>query len=286
MYQDGWYHETSFFNSYTSGYKVKAHLHSERSKYQQIDVYETHAIGRLLTLDGKTMVSDIDEFVYHEVMGHIPFMCSKNPTKALVIGGGDGGVVRELAKHQRLERIDLVEIDERVIEVSKTYFPGCTSALSDPRVNVLAKDGTRFLTNIENEYDIICIDSTDPEDFASGLFTRDFYNSASKALTSDGIMVAQTENPFLDEYNIKKIYDNLRSCFKNVQSYWAPMLIYPGVFWTFAFASKGVRGDHLNSELTADMTRIQRDLKWYNMQWHKSAFALSNFQKKITGVGL
>jgi spermidine synthase len=240
--------------------------------------------GKLLLLDGKTMVSEQDEFVYHEVMAHIPYMSSRRCEKVLIIGGGDGGVVREFAKHKSVKQIDLVEIDERVIEVSREFFPDCTTALDDKRVNILATDGLSFIKTKTNEYDVIIIDSTDPEDFASGLFTREFYSDVYNALNEDGIMMNQTENPFLDEWNIKKIYRNMQNAFPVVQSFTAPMSIYPGVFWTFGYCSKKYRATDLNPEKIYVMQALERDLKWYNMDWHRAAFSLSNFHKNKIGL--
>lgn len=268
------------------GWKVKRVLHSEQSKFQKIDVIETDAVGKLLLLDGKTMVSDLDEFVYHEVMAHIPYMVTRKCDNVLIIGGGDGGVVREFTKHADIKSIDLVEIDERVIEVSKKYFPECTSGLSDKRVTVHAKDGFEFIKSKKNYYDIIVVDSTDPEDFASGLFTSEFYQDVHQALTEDGIMMNQTENPFLDEYGIKNIYSNMRSAFAFVSSFTAPMSIYPGVFWTFGFSSKRFQGTDINPAKRQKMYGLQRSLKWYNMDWHKGAFSISNFHKRKIGQDL
>lgn len=279
----GWMIEESFRNTFAMGFKVKSVLHSEQSKFQKIDVVETESVGKLLLLDGKTMVSDKDEFVYHEVVSHIPYMVSRNCKKVLIIGGGDGGVVREFVKHKDIERIDLVEIDERVIEVSKIYFPDCTSGLSDKRVRVLPEDGFAFIKRAKKEYDIIVVDSTDPVDFASGLFTDEFYQDVYNALTDDGIMMNQTENPFLDEFGIKDIYKNMRKVFPIVNSFNAPMLIYPGVYWTFGFSSKKYRPTDINPSKTLEMNSLQRSLKWYNMDWHKGTFAISNFHKNMIG---
>lgn len=286
MHQDGWFYERSFFKKFSMGWKVKKVLHSEQSQFQKIEVLETEAVGKLLLLDGKTMVSEVDEFIYHEVMAHIPYMVSEKVEKVLIIGGGDGGVVREFAKHKDIKQIDLVEIDERVIEVSRKFFPECTSALDDPRVNILPQDGFAFIKSKKNEYDIIIIDSTDPEDFASGLFTTEFYKDVYDALTDHGIMMNQTENPFLDEYGIKSIYTNMRNAFPFVQSFTAPMSIYPGVFWTFGFSSKKYLGTQIKSEKVQSMQSLQRELKWYNIDWHKGAFAISNFHKKKIGESL
>ena len=284
MLDNGWFFEKSFHNQFAMGWKVKSVLHSEQSKFQKIEVLQTDAIGKLLLLDGKTMVSEIDEFVYHEVMAHIPFSVSRKCDKVLIIGGGDGGVVREFAKHESIKQIDLVEIDERVIEISKEFFPECTSALEDKRVNILPKDGLEFIKSKKNEYDIIIVDSTDPEDFASGLFTSEFYQDVFNALTDDGIMMNQTENPFYDEWDIKKIYSNMRKAFPFVQSFMAPMLIYPGVYWTFGFCSKKYLGTDINPSKTQALHSLERDLKWYNTDWHRGAFKLSNFHKKKIGL--
>lgn len=275
--------ESFFYNSVTTTFKVTKVLHTEQSPWQKIDVYQTEGVGKLLTLNDKTMVSEKDEFVYHEVMSHIPYMVSRDTKKVLIIGGGDGGVVREFCRYSSIEQIDLVEIDQRVIDVSKIYFPECTVSLDDPRVKIYAEDGIKFIEGKENEYDIIVVDSTDPEDFASGLFTDTFYASVKKALTEAGIMVAQTENPFYDQFNIRSIYDNLRKAFPIVQSYSAPMIIYPGVNWTFAFASKVYRSEEIYQPKLAEFAAIADDLKWYNLDWHQAAFKMPNFHKKMLG---
>jgi spermidine synthase len=278
-----WFSEKYFHKNVSTSFKIKSVLHSEKSEYQKIEVLDTYGVGRLLLLDGKTMVSERDEFVYHEVMGHIPTMVHPNPKNVLIIGGGDGGIVREFVKHPNLERIDLVEIDERVISVCKEYFPDCTSGLSDKRVNVRPQDGIEYIKSYKNFFDIIIIDSTDPEDFAAGLFTKEFYSHVSDALTENGIMMAQTENPFYDEYGIINFYNNLRSVFPVVKSFNGPMLIYPGVYWTFAFASKGLIPTNINENKISFMEKLQENLKWYNMDWHRGAFSISNIHKKVTG---
>lgn len=280
---NGWFTERYFHKNVATSFKIKSVLHTEQSQYQKIEVLDTEAVGRLLLLDGKTMVSDHDEFVYHEVMGHIPSMVHPQIKNVLIIGGGDGGIVREYVKHPEIERIDLVEIDVRVIDVSKEFFPDCTSGLADKRVKICPQDGVEYIKSFKNFFDVIIIDSTDPEDFAAGLFTKEFYRHVSDALTENGIMMAQTENPFYDEYGIKKFYDNLREVYPVVKSFTGPMMIYPGVFWTFAYASKGLVPTILNEKKIPMMKELEKSLKWYNMDWHKGAFSLSNIHKKVTG---
>lgn len=283
LIENGWYSERYYHKNVATSFKIKSILHTEVSKFQKIDVLDTYAIGRLLLLDGKMMVSDHDEFVYHEVMGHIPTMIHPNAKRALIIGGGDGGIVREFVKHANLEEIHLVEIDERVVEVSKEFFPDIAQGLKDPRVSVLPMDGVEYIKSKKNYFDIIIIDSTDPEDFAAGLFTREFYSHVNEALTENGIMMAQTENPLYDEYGIKSFYDNLREVYPVVKSFTGPVLTYPGVYWTFAYASKSLVPTVLNESKVAFMKELEKTLKWYNMDWHKGAFNISNIHKKATG---
>ena len=149
---------------------------------------------------------------------------------------------------------------------------------------MIFEDGIEFIKTHKNQYDIIVIDSTDPENFASGLFTKEFYQYVNEALTATGIMVAQTENPFFDQFNIRAIYDNLRNAFPIVQSFSAPMVIYPGVFWTFAFASKLYKANELYHPKMEEYKAIKNQLRWYNLDWHRGAFLLSKFHRKITGV--
>jgi spermidine synthase len=278
-----WFYEKFYYNSYSQGFEVQEVLHTEQSKFQKIEVLQTKAVGRLLLLDGKCMVSEKDEFVYHEVVSHLPFMSHPNAKNILVIGGGDGGVVREFVKHSEIENIDLVEIDERVIEVSKEFFPECTSGLSDSRVTVHATDGIEFIKGKNNYYDIIVIDSTDPEDFALGLFTEEFYGNVKRALKTSGIMINQTENPFYDEFDLKEIYQNMRNHFSTVRSYHAPMMIYPGTYWTFGYSSNKTNPLEIVESKKEKMRELQKTLKWYNMDWHLGTFATGNFHKKIIG---
>lgn len=279
-----WQLEQFHHDTYVQGFKVKKKLFETQSKYQKITVVDTEAVGRLLLLDGKTMVSDADEFVYHELMGHIPLMTVANAKHILIIGGGDGGIVREVVKHPDIESVTLVEIDEEVVTVSKEFFPDCTSGLSHPKVKLVMEDGAAFLKNSSQLYDVIIIDSTDPENFASTLFTKEFYQTVKNKLTANGIMMAQTENPFLDTYSIKSIYDNLRSNFKNVFSLSAPMLIYPGVYWSFAYCSENTMPTKLREDKTAFMNTLAPSLKWYNPEWHLGAFQISNFHKRKIGT--
>ena len=176
--------------------RVDRQLYSGRSEFQRIDVFDSPEFGRFLTLDGYMMLTEKDEFIYHEMITHVPMAVHPHVRKALVIGAGDGGVVRELTRYPEIEQIDLVEIDQLVVEVCKKYLPQTACRFDDPRVQIHYEDGLKFVRTCEDEYDLIIVDSTDPFGPGEGLFTREFYGNCYKALKEDGIMVNQHESPF------------------------------------------------------------------------------------------
>ena len=257
-------------------------LYSETSPYQKVDVFSSRAFGNVLTLDGLMMVTERDEFFYHEMIVHIPMLTHKNPKNILVIGGGDGGTVRELLKHKSVEHIDMVEIDGLVVEASKKFFPTVSSELNNPKVNVLIQDAVEFIKDKEDIYDIVLIDSTDPIGPGEGLFNEKFYNNVKRALKKGGIVTPQTEGPFAQSENMKKTYHLLRKVFKNVAPYCGPMLTYPGGYWSWGFCSDDV-------EIPFDCTKIdekraqeiEKTCKIYNRMLHCAAFMVPNFVKEL-----
>ena len=176
--------------------KVDRQLYSSQSEFQRIDIFESPEFGRFLTLDGFMMLTEKDEFIYHEMIAHVPMAVNPSAKRILVIGGGDGGAVRELTRYPGIERIDLVEIDREVVEACKKYLPQTACRLDDPRVRVFYEDGLRFVRDKRDEYDLILVDSTDPFGPGEGLFTKEFYGNCFKALDEDGILVNQQESPF------------------------------------------------------------------------------------------
>ena len=257
-------------------------LYSETSPYQKVDVFSSRAFGNVLTLDGLMMVTERDEFFYHEMIVHIPMLTHKNPKNILVIGGGDGGTVRELLKHKSVEHIDMVEIDGLVVEASKKFFPTVSSELNNPKVNVLIQDAVEFIKDREDIYDIVLIDSTDPIGPGEGLFNEKFYNNVKRALKKGGIVTPQTEGPFAQSENMKKTYHLLRKVFKNVAPYCGPMPTYPGGYWSWGFCSDDV-------EIPFDCTKIdekraqeiEKTCKIYNRMLHCAAFMVPNFVKEL-----
>ncbi len=179
--------------------RVDRQLYSGQSEFQRIDIFDSVEFGRFLTLDGYMMLTEKDEFIYHEMIVHVPMAVMPRARNILVIGGGDGGTVRELTRYDGIEHIDLVEIDEEVVQASREYLPFTASALDDKRVSIYYEDGLKFIRYHENEYDLIIVDSTDPFGPGEGLFTKEFYGNCYKALTENGIMVNQHESPFYPE---------------------------------------------------------------------------------------
>lgn len=255
--------------------KIQNTLHSETTAYQKIDVLETEAFGKMLLLDGAVMLTERDEFIYHEMITHVPLFIHPHPRHVLIIGGGDGGTVREVLKHPTIEQIDLVEIDGRVIEICQTYFPEVSSRLNDPRVRLRVEDGISFAKNAKDCYDVVLVDSTDPVGPAEGLFKKAFYEDLYGSLRKDGMMVAQSESPFFHSSVIQKMVGVLREVFPIVKIYLASIPTYPSGLWSFAFCSK-----QYDPLLHFHPGELDFQTRYYNAEVHRSAFALPNFIKE------
>ena len=176
--------------------RVQRHLYSHKSEFQQIDIYDTPEFGKVLALDGNVMLTERDEFIYDEMITHVPMAVHPNVQDVLVIGAGDGGVVRELARYESIRRIDLVEMDEQVLDACRRYLPGNACRLDDDRVHIYFDNALRFIRRKHAQYDLIIVDSTDPFGPSEGYFTREFYGICYNALREDGIMVNQQGSPF------------------------------------------------------------------------------------------
>lgn len=261
--------------------KVEKQLYSGKSKYQRIDVFKSKEFGRFLTLDGYMMMTEKDEFIYHEMITHVPMAVHPGAKKILVIGAGDGGVLRELSRYECIESIDLVEIDEQVVNVCKKYLPKTACGFDDKRVNLYFQDGLRFIRKKENEYDIIIVDSTDPFGPGEGLFTKEFYGNCYKALKEDGIMVNQHESPFYknDAIAMERAHKRIVESFSISRVYQAHIPSYPSGHWLFGFASKkyhptiNLRSNEWNS--------LNIKTNYYNTNLHKGAFYLPTYVQNL-----
>ena len=260
--------------------KVDRQLFTGHSEFQRIDIFDSKEFGRFLALDGYMMLTEKDEFIYHEMIVHVPMAVHPNVKKVLVIGAGDGGVIRELCRYETIETIDMVEIDELVVEVSKKYLPTTACCFDDPRLNIYYQDGLKFVRTKENEYDLIIVDSTDPFGPGEGLFTREFYGNCFKALKEDGILVNQHESPYYEEYarGMKRAHKRIKECFPVCRVYQAHIPTYPSGHWLFGFASK--KYDPLNADIEK-WNDLGLKTKYYNTDLHKGCFALPNYVKEM-----
>jgi spermidine synthase len=275
---DLWIRER-FLDRFEQGYRVTDVLHFSKSEFQEVSVVETTALGRMLLLDGMIMTTERDEFIYHEMISHIPMLAHPNPKKVLVIGGGDGGTIREVLKHPSVEKAVLCEIDGEVIDVCRKYLPSIADKLDDPRVEIVVRDGAAYIAEHPNTFDVILIDSTDPIGPGEKLFTEQFYKHVLAALTEHGIMACQSEAPIAVPEECQRINKLLRSVFPYVQPYTACVPTYPSGQWTWTFCSKGVKPLDAINESVAD--ELAKFCKYYNRQVHQAVFALPNYMKSI-----
>ena len=257
--------------------KVSQVLYSEISDFQRIDVVETEEFGKALVLYGSIMITEKDEFVYHEMISHVPLFVHPSPARVLVVGGGDGGTIREVVKHPQVKKATLVEIDQQVVEVCQRYFPQVACGLSDPRVSIKYNDGARFLADTDEQFDVIMSDSSDPIGPAEVLFQQPFYQSVCDRLSDDGIFVAQSESPWYHQDSVAKIYRNLSKVFPIVRMYLAHIPTYPSALWSFAFCSK--KYDPVKDFDPARVTDL--GYRYYNADIHRACFALPQYIKDL-----
>ncbi|WP_301955423.1 polyamine aminopropyltransferase [Mitsuokella jalaludinii] len=261
--------------------KVDRQLYSGRSEFQRIDIFDSKEFGRFLTLDGYMMLTEMDEFIYHEMITHVPMCVNPDAHDILVIGGGDGGTVRELLRYPTVRHIDLVEIDELVVEVCKKYLPQTAGCLSAPRVAIHYEDGLKYVRHAEDAYDLIIVDSTDPFGPGEGLFTKEFYGNCYKALREDGIMVNQHESPFYqqDAYAMQRAHKRIVDSFPISRVYQAHIPTYPSGHWLFGFASK--KRHPVKDVNWVRWNALGLKTRYYNTQLHAGAFALPNYVEEM-----
>lgn len=252
--------------------KITETLHTEQTEFQHMAVVNTLQYGKMLVLDGMVMTTEADEFVYHEMITHVALNTHPDPKRVLVVGGGDGGTIREIIKHPSVEEAVLGEIDRRVVEVSQQFLPTIAGSLTDPKVTLAIGDGVEHVRQNKGKYDVILIDSTEPIGPAVGLFSREFYQNVYEALTPDGIMVAQSESPFVNQDVIQMIHRNLEGVFPIKYLYLANVPTYPSGLWSFTIASKTY------DPLKVDPAKIEpMTTKYYNPEVHFAAFKLPQF---------
>lgn len=261
--------------------KIKKMLCSIQSEYQRIDIFEHPDFGVVFALDGITMCTELDEFMYHEMLVHVPLFIHPEPKKVLVIGGGDGGSVREVFKHPSVEEVILCEIDPEVIEAAKKYLPTAVE-LNNPKLKIVNENGAEYVKSFENYFDAIILDSTDPTEGEGGhLFTESFYGNCFNALTEKGVFSAETEDPLYDKGWVSIAYNRIKSKFPITKLYTGFMTTYPSGMWTYTYASKKL--DPINDFSYKNYSEFEAPLKYYNEEIHKACFALPNFVKELIG---
>ncbi|OEF96713.1 polyamine aminopropyltransferase [Desulfuribacillus alkaliarsenatis] len=219
-------------------YRVKKVIHAEQSPFQHVMILDTYDFGPTLVLDGVIQTTSIDGFIYNEMITHIPMMTHPKPENVLIIGGGDCGVAREVVKYDSVTRVDMVEIDELVVKLSKKHLPEVSGNLSDPRVNFIYADGTKHVRNQPNQYDVVIIDSSDPIGPATQLFSLEFYTGVAASLKADGLMVCQSQSPIFHMDIVNETQTKLKTLFPHTDVYTAVVPTYPGGLWSFSLGSK------------------------------------------------
>lgn len=264
--------------------RVTRQLFSKQSKFQKVDVMESKEFGRFLTLDGLMMVTEKDEFIYHDMIVHVAMATNPEIHRVLVIGGGDGGTVRELCRYDSVHHIDMVEIDKMVVDVSKKYLKQTACKLDDKRVHLHIADGLPFVRSKQNEYDLIIVDSTDPFGPGEGLFTKEFYGNCYTALKENGILINQHESPYYEKYaqSMKRAHNRIVETFPVCRVYQAHIPTYPSGHWLFGFASKKLDPiADFTPEKQERWNQLGLDTKYYNTDLHIGAFALPTYVKRL-----
>ena len=261
--------------------RVNRHLYSKKSEYQQIDIFDTPEFGRVLALDGNVMLTERDEFIYDEMITHVPMSVHKNAKDILVIGAGDGGVVKELTRYDRVERIDLVEMDGEVIEACRAYLPENACRLDDSRVHIYFDNALRFIRRCSNEYDLIIVDSNDPFGPSEGYFTREFYGICYNALREDGIMVNQQGSPFYkhDAEAMQRSHTRIVNTFPISRVDQAQIPTYAAGYWLFGFASK--KYHPIDDFEARQWQALHLSTNYYTTKLHIGSFYLPAYLEKM-----
>ncbi|HBK54024.1 polyamine aminopropyltransferase [Syntrophomonas wolfei] len=254
--------------------KVRETLRYEKTEFQELSVVETEQFGKMLLLDGMVQTTEQDEFVYHEMITLVALNSHRNPEKVLIIGGGDGGTLREVVKHPAVSQATLVEIDERVVIASKDFFPDLACAFSQPKAEVLIADGVDYVKQQHQSFDLIIVDSTEPVGPAIQLFSREFYQSVYDALKDDGMLVVQSESPFYNQNVIKMAFGGINQVFPLTRLYLANIPTYPSGLWSFTVGSK-LYDPQLPS------CSYSQGCKYYTPEIHQAAFQLPAFVSRI-----
>jgi len=264
--------------------QVEEQLASRESEFQRIDILKTCEFGKVLVLDGELMITQKDEFIYHEMITHVSMAVHPNVRNVLVIGAGDGGTIRELVKYDTIESIDMVELDKAITEICLEHFKETSCGLLDKRVHMYFEEGLRFVRSKNAVYDLIIVDCADPYGPAEGYFTREFYGSCYKALKEDGILINQHESPYYSGHarTVQKAHKQIQVVFPYSTVYQCHIPSYPSGHWLFGFASK--KYDPLQDLQEEEWNKLRIKTRYYNTDLHKGSFYLPTYVKELLGT--
>ena len=269
----------TLYEGYGQRFRMEKLLHEVRTEHQHLVIFENPRMGRVMALDGVIQTTEADEFIYHEMLTHVPILAHGTAKRVLIIGGGDGGMLREVAKHGSIEHITMVEIDATVVDMCKEFLPNHSKgAFEDPRLNLVIDDGMRFVATTTEKFDVIISDSTDPIGPGEVLFSENFYEACRRCLNEGGILVTQNGTPFMQLGEVQTTAGRLRSLFPDWHFYQAAVPTYIGGAMTFAWGSTNTAYRQLSRE-----TLCQRFAgsgivtRYYNPEIHIGAFALPQY---------
>jgi spermidine synthase len=275
--------EEALHQGYAQSFEVTDVLFHEKTEHQDLVIFETPTFGRVMALDSIVQVTSKDEFVYHEMLTHVPIFAKGDVADVLIIGGGDGGILREVLRHTRVERATMVELDRAVVDLCTEYFPDISNgAFDDPRTDLVITDGVQFVAETDKRFDVIIVDSTDPIGPGEVLFTESFYADCHRCLKTGGILVTQNGVPFFQGDEVTNTYRRMGKTFADNGFYTAVVPTYVGGFMTLGWATDdAVLKDVDLSVLKARFEEADMQMKYYTPEVHKAAFALPQFIKDL-----
>lgn len=269
----------TLYDAYGQSFSVDKVYFESKTEHQHLMIFHNAMFGRVMVLDGIVQTTEKDEFIYHEMLTHVPLFAHGNAKRVLIIGGGDGGILREVCKHNTVEHVTQVEIDQAVIDMAKEYLPNHSAgAFDDPRANIVIDDGMRFVNETTDKFDVIISDSTDPIGPGEVLFTSDFYESCKRCLNEGGILATQNGVVFMQTDEVTTTSDRLAELYQDSYFYGAAVPTYVGGIMTFAWATDNPA--YREQSLDTILQRFQAaDIKtrYYNPAIHLAAFALPQY---------
>ncbi|MDA0260600.1 MAG: polyamine aminopropyltransferase [Proteobacteria bacterium] len=266
-------------------FEISRELYSDRSAFQTIEVFENPVLGRVLVLDGVVQTTEADEFVYHEMLTHVPILAHGNVDQVLIVGGGDGGMLEEVLKHP-VSKVTMVELDGQVVDVCREHLPSiCGAAFEDPRTNLVIADGAELIANTADRYDVIIVDAPDPVGPAEVLFAESFYDNCRRRLGGHGVLVTQNGVPFLQGEEVRGSSRAFRALFPCWGFYSAPVPTYYGGHMAFGWASEALDMANIDTSVVRDrFTARSIDSRYYNPEIHSAAFALPTYIRDLTSA--